>query len=95
MDEKSVVKNYFTTTTDGEQHFVLFYSLEMITVIGFQVLSVRGTQFRRLAKSNLTEFLIKGFVMDDRRLKNPNPGLDFIETKQVEDKSSLRGKEAL
>ena len=79
LDENSVVKNYFTTATDGKQYSVSFYSLEMIMAIGFRVRSARGTQFRQWANSNLTEFLIKGFVIDDERLKNPNSLPDYFD----------------
>jgi len=79
LAEDSVVKNYFTTATDGKQYTVSFYSLEMIMAIGFRVRSTRGTQFRQWANHNLTEFLIKGFVMDDERLKNPNALSDYFD----------------
>jgi hypothetical protein len=74
-----VIKDYLTTATDGKQYLVSFYSLEMIMAIGFRVRSVRGTQFRKWANHNLTEFLIKGFVMDDERLKNPNSLSDYFD----------------
>lgn len=79
LSENSVVKNYFTTATDGKQYSVSFYSLEMILAIGFRVRSTRGTQFRQWANRNLTEFLVKGFVMDDERLKNPNSFPDYFD----------------
>lgn len=79
LDENSVVKNYFTTAADGKQYSVSFYSLEMIMAIGFRVRSARGIQFRQWANRNLTEFLIKGFVMDDERLKNPNSLPDYFD----------------
>lgn len=79
LDKNSVIKNYFTTASDGKQYSVLFYSLEMILAIGFRVRSTRGTQFRQWANRNLTEFLIKGFVMDDERLKNPNTLPDYFD----------------
>ncbi len=68
--EESVVKDYLTTATDGKKYKVAFYRLEMILAIGFRVRSVRGVQFRQWANQNLTEYMIKGFVMDDERLKN-------------------------
>lgn len=79
LDENSVVKNYFTTASDGKQYSVSFSSLEMIMAIGFRVRSARGTQFRQWANRNLTEFLIIGFVMDDERLKNPNTLPDYFD----------------
>lgn len=79
LDTNSVVKNYFTTATDGKDYNVTFYSLEMILAIGFRVRSKRGTQFRQWANQNLTSYMVKGFVMDDERLKNPNGRPDYFD----------------
>ena len=79
LSKDSVIKDYLTTAADGKQYSVSFYSLEMIMSIGFRVRSARGTQFRKWANRNLTEFLIKGFVMDDERLKNPNNFTDHFD----------------
>ena len=79
LDENSVVKNYFTTASDGKEYNVTFYSLEMILAIGFKVRSKRGTQFRQWANQNLTSYMIKGFVMDDERLKNPDGRPDYFD----------------
>ncbi|MDP8205746.1 MAG: RhuM family protein [Candidatus Electryonea clarkiae] len=76
--ENSVVKDYFTTATDGKEYNVTFYSLDMILAIGFRVQGKRGTQFRIWANRNLKEYMVKGFVMDDERLKNPDGRLLFI-----------------
>src|SRR5574344_1109205 len=75
----SVVKNYFTTALDGKRYEVTFYSLEMILAIGFRIRSKRGTQFRIWANQNLKEYMIKGFVMDDERLKNPDGRPDYFD----------------
>lgn len=72
LDAISVVKDYLTTAADGKNYNVTFYSLEMILAIGFRVRSKRGTQFRQWANYNLKEYMVKGFVMDDERLTNPN-----------------------
>lgn len=72
LQENSVVKGYLTTAADGKKYKVAYYSLEMILAIGFRVRSVRGVQFRQWANQNLAEYMIKGFVMDDERLKNPD-----------------------
>lgn len=77
--ENSVVKNYLTTASDGKQYEVSFYSLSMILAIGFRVRSKRGTQFRIWANQNLKEYMIKGFVMDDERLKNPDGRPDYFD----------------
>ncbi|MDP2792418.1 MAG: virulence RhuM family protein, partial [Rectinemataceae bacterium] len=64
-------KEYLTTAADGKNYRTFIYSLPMILAVGYRVRSLRGTQFRQWATRNLTEFLTKGFVMDDERLKNP------------------------
>ena len=79
LQEYSVVKNYFTTAVDGKEYNVTFYSLEMILAIGFRVRSKRGTQFRIWANQNLKEYMIKGFVIDDERLKNPDGRPDYFD----------------
>lgn len=79
LTEDSVVKNYLTTASDGKQYDVAFYSLEMILAIGFRVRSKRGTQFRIWANRNLREYMVKGFVMDDERLKNPDGRPDYFD----------------
>lgn len=77
--EKSVVKEYLTTAADGKNYNVVFYSLEMIIAVGYRVRGIRGTQFRQWATEHLTEYLIKGFTMDDERLKNPDGRPDYFD----------------
>ncbi len=79
LQEDSVVKYYLTTAADGKNYSVAFYSLEMIIAVGFRVRSERGTQFRQWANRNLSEFMRKGFVMDDERLKNPDGRPDYFD----------------
>jgi hypothetical protein len=79
LEEHSVVKDFFTTATDGKQYNVTFYALDMILAIGFRVRSKRGTQFRIWANRNLKEYMVKGFVMDDERLKNPDCRPDYFD----------------
>lgn len=79
LEGKSVIKNYLTTASDGKNYEVAFYSLDMILAIGFRVRSKRGTQFRQWANRNLKEYIIKGFVMDDDRLKNPDGRPDYFD----------------
>lgn len=77
LDEKVVVRNFRTTTKHGaiegktQTSDVKYYNLDMIIAIGFKVQSRTGVQFRKWANSTLKEYIIKGFVMDDERLKNP------------------------
>ncbi len=79
LDGNSVVKDYLTTAADGKEYNVTFYALDMILAIGFRVRSKRGTQFRIWANRNLKEYMIKGFVMDDERLKNPDGRPDYFD----------------
>jgi len=79
LDSNSVVKEFLTTAADGKNYNVVFYSLEMILAVGFRVNSKRGVQFRRWANTVLKEFMQKGFVMDDERLKNPDGRPDYYD----------------
>lgn len=79
LDENSVIKDYLITAADGKQYNTKFYSLDMILAIGFRVRSKRGTQFRIWANKNLKEFMIKGYVIDDERLKNPDGRPDYFD----------------
>lgn len=79
IGKDSVVKDYLTTASDGKSYSIQFYALEMILAIGFRVRSPRGTQFRIWANEHLREFMIKGFVMDDQRLKNPDGRPDYFD----------------
>ena len=79
LAEKSVVKEYLTTAADGKNYNVVFYSLEMIIAVGLRVRGLRGTQFRQWAIEHLTEYLVKGFTMDDERLKNPDGRPDYFD----------------
>ncbi len=66
---EAVVKQDLTTASDGKRYRTRLYNLDMILAIGYRVKSPRGTQFRQWATTHLREYLIKGFVMDDERLK--------------------------
>ncbi len=79
LQPTSVVKDYLTTASDGKQYNVIFYSLEMIIAVAFRVRSKRGVQFRRWANTVLKEYMQKGFVMDDERLKNPDGRPDYYD----------------
>ena len=79
LDKESVVKKFLTTASDGKQYDVVFYSLEMILAVGYRVRGVRGTQFRQWATRHLSEYLVKGFTMDDERLKNPDGRPDYFD----------------
>lgn len=76
--EDSVVKESLTTAADGKHYKTKLYNLDLILAIGYRVRSPRGVQFRQWASSHLKEYLVKGFVMDDQRLKNPG-GWDYFD----------------
>jgi hypothetical protein len=79
LEPNSVVKDYLTTAADGKQYNVTFYALDVVLAIGFRVRSKRGTQFRIWANRNLKEYMVKGFIMDDERLKNPDGRPDYFD----------------
>lgn len=85
LDEKVVVNHRLTTTKHGamagkiQTKQVAYYSLDMILAIAYRVRSMRGIQFRNYASTILKEYLIKGFAMDDDRLKNLGGGKYFKE----------------
>ncbi len=69
LDEESVVRKFRTTATDGKSYNVTYYNLDMIISLGYRIRSVIATHFRRWATERLKEYIIKGFTMDDERLK--------------------------
>ncbi len=76
--EDSVVKQSLITAADGKNYRTKLYRLEMILAVGYRVKSARGTEFRQWATAHLSEYLVKGFVMNDERLKNPG-GWDYFD----------------
>lgn len=68
---ESVIKQDLIPAADGKRYPTKLYRLDMVLSVGYRVRSPRGTQFRQWATAHLTEYLVKGFVMDDERLKNP------------------------
>jgi hypothetical protein len=80
LEEDSVIKDYLITAADSKSYRTKFYNLDMILAIGYRVRSHRGTQFRRWATERLREYLIKGFVLDDERLKDGRTiGADYFD----------------
>ncbi len=74
LEENSVVRKFRTTASDGENYSVSYYNLDMIISLGYRIKSITATQFRRWATERLKEYMIKGFTMDDERLKNLGGG---------------------
>ncbi len=77
--EESVVKESLTTAADGKRYRTQLYNLDAILAVGYRVRSPRGVQFRRWASTVLKEYLLKGFVLDDERLKNPDGRPDHFD----------------
>lgn len=75
----SVVKESLTTAADGKNYSVRFYNLDVIISVGYRVKSLRGVQFRIWATQRLREYIIKGFALDDERLKRRGGGNYFEE----------------
>lgn len=69
LDESSVVRKFRITAADGKSYDVKHYNLDVIISVGYRVKSLRGTQFRQWATKRLREYIVKGFTMDDERLK--------------------------
>lgn len=69
LSEDSVIRNFRITANDGKAYNTNFYNLDAVISVGYRVNSTRATQFRIWATKVLKEYLIKGFAMDDRRLK--------------------------
>lgn len=80
LDEKVVVAYFATTSEHGavegltQTHMTAFYNLDVIISVGYRVKSVRGTQFRQWATKRIHEYIVKGFTMDDERLKGNGGG---------------------
>ena len=74
LDEESVVRKFRTTAADGKNYNTIHYNLDMIISLGYRVKSKIATNFRRWAAERLKEYMIKGFTMDDERLKNLGGG---------------------
>lgn len=74
VDPNQVVKDSLTTADDGKKYKTKHYNLDVIISVGYRVKSIRGTQFRKWATKILTEYMIKGFAMDDARLKGHGGG---------------------
>jgi len=80
LDEKAVCREFRRTGSDGKDYLVKYYNLDVIISVGYRVKSLRGTQFRIWATQRLKEYIVKGFVMDDERLKEGvNIGSDYFD----------------
>lgn len=87
--EGTVAKSATVQIEGGKQvtREIEFYNLDVIISVGYRVKSLRGTQFRIWATQRLREYIVKGFVLDDERLKNPDQAFDYFEelTRRIQD----------
>lgn len=79
LDENAIVRKFRTVATNGKTYNMKYYNLDMIVAVGFRVRSNVGTNFRKWANDRLTEYMIKGFTMNDDLLKRAGGGLYFDE----------------
>ncbi len=77
LDENSVTEESSLTASDGKKYRMKTYNLDVIISVGYRVNSTRATQFRIWATQKLKEYIVKGFVLDDERLKNPDLPFDY------------------
>jgi hypothetical protein len=82
LEQEATVKKYLTVRSEGNRQvkrLLDYYNLDMIISVGYRIKSHVATRFRIWATQNLTEFIKKGFVLDDERLKNPDLPFDYFE----------------
>jgi hypothetical protein len=80
LEEKSVIRNFRITAADGKNYLTNFYNLDAIIAVGYRVNSIEATRFRIWSTKTLREFIIKGFVLDDERLKQGKKfGKDYFD----------------
>lgn len=82
LEEKSVVAFFATTASDGKTYQVAYYNLDVIISVGYRVKSKRGVQFRQWATQRIHEYIVKGFALDDERLKGNGGGAYWRELLQ-------------
>jgi hypothetical protein len=91
---ESVIRKFRITAADGKNYETQHYNLDVIIAVGYRVKSLRGTQFRQWATERLREYIVKGFTMDDERLKNPlGPGQRDYFDEQLERIRDIRSSE--
>ena len=74
LNEDSVVRKFRTTAADGKEYLVSHYNLDMIIALGYRIRSIIATRFRQWATERLKEYIVKGFTLDDERLKKLGGG---------------------
>jgi len=79
LNQDAVCREFRRTGADGKEYLVKFYNLDIIIAVGYRVKSIQGTAFRKWATERLSEYIVKGFVIDSERLKNPDLPFDYFE----------------
>ena len=79
LNRGSVCREFRRTGADGKEYLVKYYNLDLIIAVGYRVKSTQGTAFRKWATQRLSEYIVKGFVIDSERLKNPDLPFDYFE----------------
>lgn len=79
LESSSVCRKFRQTADDGKLYDVIHYNLDLVLAVGYRTRSPRGVQFRKWATTILREYLVKGFAMDDERLKNPSSTWDYFD----------------
>lgn len=90
LQQESTIKKFFTVQTEGKRNVkreIEYYNLDMIISVGYRVKSHIATRFRQWATQHIREFIVKGFVLDDERLKNPDQPFDYFDEllKRIQD----------
>ncbi len=87
LEADRVVNQWLTTAVDGKSYRVKHYNLDAILAVGYRVRSPAGVRFRQWASDKLKEYIVKGFTLDDERLKNPGKAPDYFDelTRRLQD----------
>ncbi len=87
LDADSVIKDFLITAADGKNYRTKFYNLDAIISVGYRIKSAVATRFRQWATQHIREYIVKGFVLDDERLKNTDVPFDYFEEllKRIQD----------
>jgi hypothetical protein len=87
LEEKSVSKDFLHTASDGKNYKTKMYNLDAIISVGYRIKSHVATKFRQWATQRIREYIVKGFVLDDERLKNPDLPFDYFDEliKRIQD----------
>ncbi|HBM16143.1 MAG TPA: death-on-curing protein [Lentisphaeria bacterium] len=80
LNNISVVKESLTTASDGKNYLTKYYNLDVIISVGYRVKSIRGTQFRQWATQRLKDYLLQGYALNEKRLKEKQQEIEYLKT---------------